>query len=67
MPSSKRNKLGKHVALLLSARVNTVSAAMSLCRGRHSLWLAVTLSKVKKKTKEWKGGLIVTAHKLLEE
>jgi hypothetical protein len=28
---------------------------------------AVTLSKVKKKTKEWKGGLIVTAHKLLEE
>jgi hypothetical protein len=31
------------------------------------LWLAVTLSKVKKKTKEWKGGLIVTVHKLLEE
>mmetsp|Transcript_2074 Transcript_2074/g.6137 ORF Transcript_2074/g.6137 Transcript_2074/m.6137 type:complete len:241 (+) Transcript_2074:294-1016(+) len=27
----------------------------------------VTLSKVKKKTKEWKGGLIVAAHKLLEE
>lgn len=27
----------------------------------------VTLSKVKKKTKEWKGGLIVNAHKLLAE
>lgn len=27
----------------------------------------VTLSKVKKKTREWKGGLIVSTHKLLEE
>lgn len=27
----------------------------------------VTLSKVKKKTKEWKGSLIVSAHKLIEE
>jgi hypothetical protein len=33
----------------------------------RSLFSAVTLSKVKKKTKEWKGGLIVNAHKLLAE
>ena len=41
-------------------RVGTLNL---LHRGRH----AVTLSKVKKKTREWRTGLIVTAHKLLEE
>ncbi len=66
MPSSKRNKLGE------SLRHAAVPAA---CPRPARMWLlltitrpcAVTLSKVKKKTREWKGGLIVSAHKLLEE